>query len=465
MAFTVPLSSISPIQRKAMSEMLCLQPVTQYNKYNNSEPPEPILLLHINQHNNTIELPYLFGSSLLQVIPNENITFPTTNLTFTGTLRDHQIPVEEESWGQIQKYGTSTLGLYPGFGKTILGAKIASRSKLLTVVLVHREILTTQWKKTFQDFTNANVWIVGEKNPPNICDVIICMDTRWEKIPKEYRDNIGLVIIDEAHAFCTRTHVHCLLAFHPKYILIESASLLRDDGMHEMIFAVAGSHGVFRESNKPFNVMKIITNTTPPRKNNRMGGVDWTALVRDTLMDERRNKIILNIVASNLNRKILILTSLVDHANLLYDSLDGMNISCDYLCGTKRGYIDSQVLIGTTSKIGTGFDPATSCPTYAGKPFDLLILVCSIKKYSALVQNVGRIFRAEFPTVMHFVDNDSIYNNHWYKSKKWYVLHGGIVTEHDIPNLERPTSTCSNMSMCQQKWANNKSRQLQFNKK
>jgi hypothetical protein len=458
MAYAVKRSSISPTHANSIRSMLCLQPDSINSKYNRGNVPEPILFYNID--GDIVHLPYLFAASLFQITPNVDIPYPITELTFTGTLRENQIPVEHEAWEQLERYGTSTLGLYPGFGKTILGAKLASRAKLMTVILVHREILTVQWKSTFEQFTNARVWIVGEKNPPSICDVIICMDTRWDLIPKFMRDAIGFLIIDEAHAFCTPTHVGCLLAFHPKYILLESASLERDDNMHSMAYAIAGNHGVYRESNIPFNVMKILTNTKPIRKHNRMGGVDWASLVQDTLMDQRRNQIILNLVAANLNRKILILTSLRDHATLLYDSLQQMRIPSDYLCGTKRGYIDSTVLVGTISKIGTGFDPATSCPTYAGKPFDLLILACSIKKYSMLVQNVGRVFRAQFPTVMHLVDNDDIYKSHWYKARKWYIARGGILTEHNIENNEAYTPDAINISNQQLSWAQTKARQM-----
>ena len=458
MAYAVNRSTISPTHANSIRTMLCLQPDTPNSKYNRNNVPEPILFYNIV--GDTVHLPYLFAASLFQTTPNVDIPYPITQLEFTGTLRQNQIPVEQESWDQLERFGTSTLGLFPGFGKTILGAKLASRAKLMTVVLVHREILTTQWRKTFQDCTNARVWIVGEKNPPPICDVIICMDTRTHLIPQQMRDSIGFLIVDEAHAFCTPTHVSCLLAFHPKYIVIESASLERDDGMHSMIYALAGNHGVYRESNIPFSVMKIMTNTKPVRKHNRMGGVDWAALVQDTLMDQRRNQIILNLVRSNLDRKILILTSLRDHSTLLYDSLQQMGIPSDYLCGTKRGYTDSTVLVGTVSKIGTGFDPATSCPTYAGKPFDLLILACSIKKYSMLVQNVGRVFRAQFPTVMHLVDNDDIYKSHWYRARKWYIARGGTITDHNITNTEQPTLTTDNITQHQLSWAQNKANQL-----
>lgn len=462
MAYAIKRSTISQENVEKIRSMLCLKPDTPNSKYNRNYTPDPILFYNIE--GDTLHLPFLFAASLLHINPNLDISYPVTQLTFTGTLRPNQVPVETEAWGQLETYGTSTLGLYPGFGKTILGASLASRSKLMTCVLVHREILTGQWKKTFEDNTNGHVWIVGERNPPAICDVIICMDTRWSHIPKEMRDAIGFLIIDEAHAFCTPTHVSCLLAFHPKYILAETGSLHRDDGLHSMIYAICGDHGVHRESNKPFNVMKIMTNTKPIRRKNRMGGIDYAHLVETTLCDQRRNRIIFDIVARNTQFKILILTSLKAHATFLHTGIEQMGIPSDFLCGTKRGYTDSVVLVGTTSKIGTGFDPATSCPTYAGRPFDLLLLVCSMKKTSVLVQNVGRIFRCEFPTVMYFVDNDDIFKNHWYKARKWFLAHGGIITDHHIENTELPTPTTENITVQQQTWIQQKAQQLARNR-
>ena len=425
------------VTMKKMLHMVPDIPVSKYNSFNKQATiPEPIIMYQTE--NEALHVPYLFAHVTLAkehfIIP----TYPATPLQFKGELRANQIEVELEAWEQIQKRGASTLGLYPGYGKTILGAKLASRIALLTVILVHREILTVQWKKTFTDFTNAKVWIVGEKTPPPSCDVIICMDSRWHHIPQRLRDAVGFLIIDEAHAFCTPTHVGCLLAFHPKYILAETATLLRDDGMHSMIQAIVGTHGVFRETSKPFTVMKVTTNVTPVRKMNRMGGVDYASLVSATLYDERRNKIIWHLVKSNPTFTILILTSLVDHAMLLHAGLVKVGESCDFMCGTKKSYHDCRVLIGTTSKIGTGFDQATACPDYSGKRFDLLILCCSIKKYAMLVQNVGRVFRADYPTVMYLVDNDTIFTSHWYKAQKWFKMHGGTIIKHDMPNPKQP---------------------------
>lgn len=450
MACAVARSSISDELALRIHSMLCLQPDVPNTRYNTGDPPVPIQFYFLD--NGVLHMPYLFASSLLQIIPNIDTVFPVSNLTFTGQLREHQITVEKEAWGQLESRGTSTLGLYPGFGKTILGASLASRTKLITCILVHREILTGQWKKTFTDFTNGRVWIVGEKDPPPVCDVIICMDTRWSVIPQSVRDCVGFLIIDEAHAFCTPSHVRCLMSFHPKYILAESATLERDDGMHSMIYAICGNHGVYRETDIPFTVFKLNTGTKPERTLTRTGGVNWAALVQSTLFNERRNAIIVGLVTQNPNSTILILTSLVDHAMLLHNILQKLGVSSDYMCGTRKTYHDCRVLVGTMSKIGTGFDQATACPDYSGRRFDTLILASSIKKYAMLVQNVGRAFRSEWPRIMHLVDDDNIYKSHWYKCRKWYLSRGGIINDYTIPNPQQPTPATENISSVQQKW-------------
>lgn len=432
MASVFNVTSISKEALIDIKNKLTLTPANQYNPYNKQS--ETVTIRFYKQIGNLIYLPFMFAATISGSYFNATNTYPKHTINFKGSLRDYQIPIEEKAWSQMEQYYTTTLGLYPGAGKTILGAKLASRLNLITVILVHRDILTIQWKSTFESFTDASIWIVGEKDPPPACNVIICMDTRWDKIPEEVRKLVGFLIIDEAHAFCTPEKIGCLLAFQPMYVIIESGSLERDDEMHIMMQLIVGKHGVFRESDIPFSVMKIITNTKPIRKNNRYGKVDWPSLISNTLMDPRRNSIITNLTVTNLKYKIIILTATVNHVMIIHDSLKALSVSCDYLCGNKKTYIDSNVLVGTFSKIGTGFDPATSCATYDGRPFELLILASSIKKYSMLVQNIGRVFRSEYPIVMHLVDNDSIFISHWYKASSWYNLRGGKITIHNIPN-------------------------------
>lgn len=431
MAFQIDYSSIPDNYRKYIKKNLTIKSSNTFNPFS---PDEKILTVEFyTLLDGKLHLPYLFASTLFQIIPNINNHFASVPINFTGQLREYQLSVENEAFHHLETYGTTTLSLFPGFGKTVLGASLACRFKLLTVVLVHREILADQWEQTFHQNTSANVWIVGKKAPSSV-DVIICMNTRFNLIPGWMRDLCGTLIIDEAHAFCTRGNVNCLLSFHPKYIIIESATLVREkDGMERMIYAMVGDRSIIRENIKPFTVLKINTGVVPKRKligwNKRL---DYPLFTRSTLMNNERNAYIIKTVKNNTNKKILILTSLVDHTMLLWEMLKTEKIESEYMCGKKKKYTDSGVLIGTVHKIGTGFDPASACPNFSGQHFDLLLLVCSFRQTAALVQYVGRALRSDSPNVMHFVDDDDIYRSQWRVNKKWYISCGATIMEYDV---------------------------------
>ena len=377
-------------------------------------------------------LPLTYASSYFQVPFNSNIPYPKCSWTFTGNLLERQHSVATEAWNIMHKSGAVILGLYPGFGKTVLASYLSSKASLLTCVMICMEALIVQWVKTFKDFTNARVWVVGEPMPVEF-DIIVCMDRRWNYIPEDVRSRVGTLIIDEAHMFCAPVRSSCFMGFQPLYVLPLTATIERDDGMEQVIYAVAGSKGIFRESDKPFQVIKVETGIRPTRKTNRMGWTDYAALQREVAIHPRRNGIIIDLVQRNLNFKILILTTLVDHTKIIHHGLVQHGINADFLIGGKRGYNDSNVLVGTMGKLGTGFDAATSCPNYQGRPFDLLIIAATIKQIKMLTQNVGRVFRSEFPTVLHLVDDDSTYKRHWSGAQKWYHNRSGTVTQMSIP--------------------------------
>lgn len=441
MSCIIKLSDISQEKREIICNGLTLQPKIRKFGYN-QEDPEPIIFYQLKDE--CLYLPFLFAAGLFQIIPNINNQYPTVNLNFTGQLRDYQIKVEQEAWGQMSTYGTTTLGLYPGFGKTILGASLAARVKKLVCVIVHRELLLVQWKNTFTENTNARCWIVGEKNPPPLCEVIICLNTRWDHIPETLRKMVGTLIIDEADRLCTRSNVACLLAFQPLYIIVETASLERDDEMHRMIQAMVGEHAIHRDSTKPFQVVKVNTNTKPISKMNRFGKLDYNSLVESICNDLRRNQIILNLVLPLINNKILILTKLVNHVTLLHDALRHFNVPCDEFYGTKKNYQDSAVLVGSFSKLGVGFDPKSFCDTYDGRPFNILFIVSSIKKFSMLIQIAGRCFRAEYPTIYHLTDDHQIIRNHWYICNRWYKSRNGTVIDYNIPHQNNENTNNNN---------------------
>lgn len=422
MTARIPYDILTPELKVKIKKHLTFTPKIIENKYNQDQDYHSIDLYE--KIGNHFHLPYSYAAGLFQIIPNKDHPFRKVKLEFTGSLRKNQLGPEAEAWTQLQKKGTTLVGLYPGFGKTVIGASLAVRTGLLTVVLFTRKILMTQWKNTFNNFTDAITWSVGEERQPDGYNVILCMKDRWDKLDKNLREKVGTLIIDEAHLFCTPTGAAALLAFQPYYIVAETATLERDDELHHMILSIVGNDGVYRTTTKEFRVIKHSTRIKPERKKNRQGGTDWIALERTIAMNPERNQQALEIVQLNKNFKILILTKLVDHVKELEKLFKAKELDVDSFYGTKKKYRDSRILIGTISKMGTGFDQASSCADFSGENFNLLLLMCSIKKYAQLEQNVGRAFRSDFPTVVHFVDDDSIITSHWYICRKWYLQRG-----------------------------------------
>jgi superfamily II DNA or RNA helicase len=427
MAVRIRRTDLTEEQSMMIRSHLCLQP-TDANpfmaaKFNLPAKP-PVLFYLFNEP--YVEVPYTFGAALLQRPVNQDLNHPRADFRFTGELFSHQTEVSQEALQQLQLKGTTTLGVYPGFGKTVVGAFLSAAMGLNVVVLYHREFLGNQWDKTFEDFTNATRWIVGTPMPETFPHVTFCMDSRFHLLPEAFRDRIGTLIVDEAHSFCTPSRIECLLAWHPKYVIAETATLERTDGMHLMIQTICGTHGIFRTSTKQFQVMHIETSIEPEVRSTARG-TDWNSLIKSVCYNPTRNQMILSMVQNNPTHKILILCAEVQHVNLLCEALRQMGESVDTMAGNKNSYSDSRVLVGTISKIGTGFDEKTACPDFNGIRINMLILATSIKKAALLEQTVGRVFRSDLPVVCDFVDANPILKRHWNERKKWYVSRNGTI--------------------------------------
>jgi superfamily II DNA or RNA helicase len=441
MSVRVLISDLTPEQKGLIRKHLFLQPQSQNfaaKALHFQETKDPVLFYHVVGE--YIYLPYTFAAALFQKASNHDFSHPEPpEWQYTGTLYEHQKEILPDAESQLQTKGATTLGVYPGFGKTILGAYLGHRLKELAgqhfyiAVLFYRDFLATQWKETFEKNTTATVWIVGTPAPRDMPTVTLCMDTKVNQLSEEYRRRIGLLIIDEAHTLCTPSRVECLLNWQPKYIIAETATLERADGMHSMIQHICGLHGIFKSSTKQFSVVRYNTAIVPETKANARGGLDWISLIKNLALNPIRNKYILDFVLCNLDKKILILASLKEHIKILYEALQEANVKTDFMAGTKKTYSDSQVLLGTLSKIGTGFDEKTACPDFNGIRINMLLLVTSVKSPTLIEQSVGRVFRADMPIVIDFVDSNSTVRSHWYQRKKWYVSRNGQITEINAP--------------------------------
>ncbi len=394
-----------------------------------------------------IHLPFAFAASLFKRIPNQHIDFLKKDIRFTGSLREEpfdQKSVIKEAMEHLEKKCTTTINTPPGSGKTIMGAYLACQIKLPVIIICYQKVLRKQWQKAFEKHTNATVWVVPENVNPdkisgynnrknrvssNIPDITICMDQRICKLPEVYRKSMAVVILDEAHTLCTPGKVSSLLSLEPKYIIAETATPVRSDGLYDMMKTICGTNTVIRKIKRNFTVLKVETGCVPDssKKNKYRPGPVYTHMLNSLNEDEFRINLVLAFITDNPDFKILVLDRNVKILKELKIRLDKLGESVDTYYGSKDTYKDSRVLLGTIKKIGTGFDEENACENFSGERINMGILTTSIKDESLLAQCVGRTFRAENPTIIDLVDDHGIFSRHWKIRQKWYIDKGAEI--------------------------------------
>ena len=349
---------------------------------------------------------------------------------FKGVLRDYQVEPYKEAKKYIKKFKTVTLEFYPSFGKTFFGSVFSWYLNAYTVILVHRETIADAWVKTYRAFLDVkeDQIVMVDKN---ICKkkrgqkksgaergkIFICMEQRWKYIPEEVRKKIKLVVIDEAHTFCAPSKVKPLLFLEPEYVIALTATTERvDDGLETMIELICGDHSVIKDNDKPFKFYVINTGLKfeLDGDKNKFG-----ELLEKQTKSKERNKIIFDLIKRHSHFKTMFVGKRKEHCTMMMNTLPEMGLECSALFGSIKKCESKNILVGTDSKMGTGFDEANACLNYDGDPSELLIVGHSYKKRSTFIQVIGRSWRAKNPKVVVFTDNNRIVQNHIRNMKIW----------------------------------------------
>ncbi len=440
MSVRVNLNSLTQDQRILIRKQLLLQPTNANfargkNNWFSGGGKDPIQFYYIDKPKNEIVLPYIYGNILLKKHINSQRSYPPAKYIFSGTLRDYQKEPNKKALEQLNTYGTTTLNYSTGAGKSISTAYLGAQIDGIMLIMVNRKTIQSGWVSTFKDFTNADVWVFDGKKPPPTYNVIITMEGMFHKIPKEIKNMISIFVLDECHMFCTPSQVPNLLGLQPKYIITCTATFDRKDGMHSMIQYMAGEHKVVCKIHKNIVVYKIKTGIMIDSVKNSRGENNWSQLVKDHCEHPLRNALIIDEIEQNLNNKIMVLTWNKDHVNLLYEVLKKRGVSVDKVCGKKSNFIDSQVLVGTISKMGTGFDAKNVASDWQGKQFNMVMLTGSTKSIPLLIQMIGRA-RAMYIIVYDWVDENKIVKRHWTARKKEYLLENSKIVEKKLDTIK-----------------------------
>lgn len=378
-----------------------------------------VLQLYDILGDNDIVIPFSYKNSVAR--PDRS-TFNGREIIFEGKLRENQLDVRKESISCLNDTGSVLISAYCGFGKSAMAINIACTIKLRTLIICHRIVLINQWLDTIKQFSpKSTVQILSGNSDIDNCDFYIINAINVPKYNNKSNvfNDIGCLIVDECHTIVAEKIYECMKCVFPRYVVGLSATPYRTDGLNSLIDLYFGKHKIIRELNRKHTVYKINTDFVPEIKFNKIGRLDWGSVLDSQANNEKRNDMIISIIRRYDNRNFLVLCKRVIQANYLELKLKEYGEKVTSLIGSNQIYDkDSRILIGTSSKIGVGFDHPK---------LDALILASDIEQY--FIQYLGRVFRTQKvePIIFDIVDKFPLLVKHYKTREEIYKKHGGCI--------------------------------------
>jgi superfamily II DNA or RNA helicase len=370
------------------------------------------------------------------------------NISFSGKLSDKQ----EEAVAAILKHDIGVLSAPTAFGKTVVGAFLIGVRKTNTLILVHRKQLLDQWRTRLAAFLDIEPSLIGQfgagkRKPTAIIDVAMLQSLHHKGAVEDLVSEYGYVIVDECHHLSAFTFENVLRKVKAKYITGLTATLIRKDGHHPIIFMQCGP---IRYGQSPrsaallrgfkHNVILRYTNTVLSdifRKEDPKIHDMYKTIIDDR---KRTDMIILDVKEALENGKHpLILTERREHLNALEERLNGLKgtvvvqhggirekrrrESLQKLAAIPEG--QPWIILATGRYIGEGFDEPR---------LDTLFLTMPVSWKGILQQYAGRLHRMydnkDEVVIYDYVDTNIEMASHMFgRRKKGYAALGYCIED------------------------------------
>ncbi|RXJ99145.1 helicase [Arcobacter sp. CECT 8986] len=327
------------------------------------------------------------------------------------TLREEQ----DEAITNILKTDFSICVAPPGFGKTLIGAKMTELRSCSTLVVVNKNMLLNQWIQRFVDYfgyTKKDIGYLG-KGKNKLTGVIDIATMQSLKNDPDIINDYSFVIVDECHHIPAVTFEQIIKQFHGKYVLGLSATPKRKDGLDPILFQQLGDISYeYKKKKTTTNKLKIIRTDFESNADN------YATLINELCANQTRNLLILNEIKNNIKRKILVLSDRIEHLNFLEEMLKKENI--DFVCihgsmnkkeqnENMKQVKTKSLILATTSYFGEGID---------FPHLNTILFATPISYYGRLIQYLGRVGRdGQECLAIDFLDSKNAMLNSAYKKR------------------------------------------------
>jgi len=324
-------------------------------------------------------------------------------------------PEQNDTINQIMKNDFCICVAPPGFGKTLIGAKMFEKRACKTLIIVNKNMLLNQWIERFVDYFEYDKKDIGylgkSKNKLNGNIDVATMQSL--KNSPEYIHNYSFVIIDECHHIPAVTFEQIVKNFRGKYILGLSATPNRKDGLQPILYQQLGDIAYeYKKKKTHYNKLKIVRTDFISEADN------YASIINELCIDEKRNNLIIDEIKSNINRKILLLTDRIEHINILEHLLSLEKIDYISIHGSqnKKEQVknmnlvkEKSLILATTSYFGEGID---------FPHLNTILFATPISYYGRLIQYLGRIGRGNQECLaIDFLDVNNVMLNSAFKKR------------------------------------------------
>ena len=324
-------------------------------------------------------------------------------------------PEQNDAIKEIKKSDFSICVAPPGFGKTLLGAKIFELRACSTLIVVNKNMLLNQWIERFVDYFGYEKKDIGYlgKGHNKLNGQIDVATMQSLKNDPDVINNYSFVIVDECHHIPAITFEQIVKNFKGKYLLGLSATPNRKDELQPILYQQLGDISYeYKKKKTHTNKLKIIRTDFESKADN------YATIINELCIDVSRNNLIIDAIKANIERKILVLTDRIEHINVLENLLEKEKI--DFICVhgslNKKEQVENMnlvrsksLIIATTSYFGEGID---------FPHLNTIMFVTPISYYGRLVQYLGRIGRGSQECLaIDFLDSRNAMLNSAYKKR------------------------------------------------